>query len=182
MKIILIRHGKVNTGPKKKRYNSREYDEYWARYETCPIFPINKRLKLPETAKIFATTFQRTQDTVRQFLGREDFTIVENLANEIPLRSFTDTKKRFRMWFLNFMGRFQWYFPGWRQEECRRESYARALQLIEFLEEQGEELCVMVMHGFMMRTVGRALSDMGYKVKNKRVFAVPNLCVVEGTK
>lgn len=182
MKIILIRHGKVNVGEKKKRLNSEEFDQYWSDYDYKPIFPITERFEVPEGAKIFATTLQRTQETVRQFLGREDFTVVEKLANEIPLRSFKDTTHRFRMGFMNFMGRLQWYFPGWRQEECRRESYQRALELIDFLEAQGEEICIMVMHGFMIRTVGSALSDVGYKVKNKRVFGVPNLCVVEGTK
>ena len=165
-----------------KSYNSEEFDAWWAEYENRPIFPITDRFEVPEDARIFVTPLTRTQETARQFLGREDFTIVEGLANEIPLRSFMDTKLKMKLGFLNFMGRLQWYFPGWRQEECRRQSFERAKKLVRFLESQNAETCVMVMHGFMIRTVGRALSRLGYKVKNKRIFAVPNLCIVEGTK
>lgn len=179
--IILIRHGRVVMDWEKK-YDSKGFDEAWERYETQPIYPITEHYEVPKDAKVFATKFGRTQETCRGFLGRDDFTVIEDLANEVPLRAFKDTTHKHALWFMNFLGRFQWYFPHWRQEECRRETYARAMKLIDFLESQDTETCVIVMHGFMIRTVQRALSDRGYKVRNKKIFAVPNLCVIPATR
>lgn len=184
MKIILVRHGKVDMNWEKK-YTAKEFDAAWAEYETRPIFPIEEHYEIPEGAMVFTTPLQRTQDTARQFLGVEDFTVIDSgLANEVPLKAYSYKKehRRHRRHLMNVIGRLQWYLPRSIQDEQRRESYERAMKLIDFLESQPTNACVVVMHGFMIRTVGRALSDRGYKVKNKRNFAVPNLCVVEASK
>ena len=51
-----------------------------------------------------------------------------------------------------------------------------------YLEAQGDGNYVLVMHGFYMRTLGAMFRKRGYRVRNRRIFTVPNLCTVEAVK
>lgn len=178
-KIILIRHGRVAVDWKKK-LTSKEYDQAWEDYNLQPIHPIEESYEIPEDAKVFTTTFLRTQETARQYLHRDDFTIIEGLADEVPLRSYKDTAKPKNVNLMNVRGRLQWYTHGKRQEEWRNQSRERANKLIDFLEADPAETCVVVFHGFFLRTVRGILKKRGYKVDNRVTFRVPNLCVITG--
>ncbi|MBR4767528.1 MAG: histidine phosphatase family protein [Lachnospiraceae bacterium] len=180
MRIILIRHGKVNMAWQKK-YTSREYDQAWAEYDKRDILPIQTHLDLPESIRVYCTNMKRTQQTAEQFLRRKNYEIIESLANEIPLRSFRDLNHRHSRRLMNFVGRLQWYFPTKRQPENRAASYKRAIKLIEYLE-NGVDDAVVVMHGFFLRTVCRALKHDGYKLDHQPFFGVPNLTVVNAVK
>ena len=182
MTIYLIRHGLVDFNWEKK-LTSKEYDKAWADYDHMPIKPITKRFEVPEDAKIFVTSFYRTQETARQYLGREDFTIIPyGMADEVPLVSYKDSEKARRVWRMNLRGRIQWYTHGKRQPEWRRHSLERAYRLIDWIEEQHVETAVVVFHGFFLRTVSRALRLRGYKQEGRPVFKVPNLITVKAVK
>ncbi len=180
MEIRLIRHGKVNMDW-KKRYNSSEYDCAWDEYDTKDILPIEDRLEIPKDAKVFVTTYKRTHQTAEQFLGAKEYEIIESLADEVPLRSFIDTKHRFSRRLMNFLGRVEWYLPLKRQPERRRASYLRALRFIDYIESRTDN-AVIVMHGFFIRTVCRALKRRGYKLDHQPIFGVPNLIVVDAVR
>lgn len=180
MRITLIRHGKVDMDW-KKRYTSTEYDEAWARYDNCDIFPITEHYDIPEDAKVYVTTYKRTQETARQFLGVENYEIIDSLANEVPLRSYKDSEKRHRRNYMDFRGRLQWYLPSKRQAERRSETFKRASELIRFLESQTDN-AVVVMHGFFLRAVCLVLKRNGYRLSLVPRFRVPNLIVVEAEK
>ena len=182
MTIYLIRHGMVDFNWEKK-LNSEEYDKAWSDYDYTPIKPITKRFKVPEDAKIFTTSYYRTQETARQYLGRDDFEVIpDGLADEVPLVSYKDTRKAKRVWKMNVRGRLQWYTHGKRQPEWRRHSLERAYKLIDWLEAQGAETCVVVFHGFFLRTVSRALRIRGYKQDSRPFFKVPNLITIKAVK
>ena len=182
MTIYLIRHGLVDFNWKKKM-TSAEYDKAWADYDHTPIKPIQKRFTVPEDAKVFTTSYERTQETARQYLGRDDFTVIpDGLADEVPLVSYKDTKRPRRVWKMNVRGRLQWYTHGKRQPEWRRNSLERAFKLIDYLEEQDAETVVVVFHGFFLRTVSRALRIRGYKQEGRPKFSVPNLITVKAVK
>ncbi|MBR3437830.1 MAG: histidine phosphatase family protein [Lachnospiraceae bacterium] len=182
MTIYLIRHGQVDFHWEKK-LNSKDYDQAWSDYDHTPIKPITRRFEVPEDAKIFTTSYKRTQDTARQYLGREDFTVIpDGLADEVPLVSYKDTDKPKRVWRMDFRGRLQWYTHGKRQPEWRRNSLERAYKLIDYLEAQDAETVVVVFHGFFLRTVSRALRKRGYKQEGRPRFAVPNLLTVKAVK
>ena len=180
MKITLIRHGKVNMDW-KKRYTSAEYDDAWERYDDCDIFPITKHYEVDEDAKVFVTGFKRTQETAKQFLGVDQYEIIESLADEVPLKSYKDSLKRHRRGYMNFRGRLQWYLPSHRQEERRKATFLRAYELIRFLEQQTDD-AVVVMHGFFLRAMCFVLKKSGYHVSSIPRFRVPNLVVVEAVK
>ena len=182
MTIYLIRHGLVDFNWEKK-LTSEEYDKAWADYDHMPIKPITKRFEVPEDAKIFVTSYYRTQETARQYLGREDFTIIPyGMADEVPLVSYKDSEKARRVWSMNLRGRIQWYTHGKRQPEWRRHSLERAYRLIDWIEEQHVETAVVVFHGFFLRTVSRALRLRGYKQEGRPVFKVPNRITVKAVK
>ena len=182
MTIYLIRHGLVDFDWEKK-LTSKEYDKAWSDYDYRPIKPITKRFEVPEDAKIFVTSYQRTQETARQYLGREDFTIVpDGMADEVPLVSYKDSEKARRVWKMNVRGRIQWYTHGKRQPEWRRNSLERANKLLDYLEAQDAETVVVVFHGFFLRTVSRALRLRGYKQEGRPKFSVPNLLTVKAVK
>ena len=182
MTIYLIRHGQVDFNWEKK-LNSKDYDQAWSDYDQRPVKPITKRFEVPEDAKIFTTSYERTQETARQYLGRDDFTVIpDGLADEVPLVSYKDTDKPKKVWKMNFCGRIQWYTHGERQPEWRNNSLERANKLIDYLEAQDAETIVVVFHGFFLRTVSRALRIRGYKQEGRPKFTVPNLITVKAVK
>jgi broad specificity phosphatase PhoE len=181
MRIMFIRHGKVDM-PWVKKYNSRDYDQAWLDYDTYDILPIEKHLDIWPGAQVIVTGYKRTHQTAEQFLGVKDYMIVEDLLDEVPLKSFMDTNIRFNRHLLNFLGRVEWYFPMKRQPEWRRKSRERAKKAVDYIESLGDGDYVLVMHGFFMRTLGSILKRRGYKLKNQPVFAVRNLHIAEAVK
>ena len=181
MRVLMIRHAKVDM-PWKKKYNAEEYEEAWLHYDDCDILPVEGHLEIPENAKVFVSPFKRTHQTAEQYLGVSEYTILQDLLNEVPLISFAKVKRRHRRRFMDVVGRIQWYLPFSRQPEKRKGSRARAGELIDFLEKQGEGEYVLVMHGFYMRTLGAMFKKRGYHVRNRRIFAVPNLATTIAEK
>jgi broad specificity phosphatase PhoE len=100
---------------------------------------------------------------------------VEKLFDEVPLRSFMDTKRPVNRVLMTFLGRVEWYLPMKRQPERRRASRARAEKAVDYIESLGDGDYVIVMHGFFMRSLGAILRRRGYKMTNQPVFAVRNL-------
>lgn len=180
MRITLIRHGKVDMDWKKK-YTSAEYDAAWAQYDECDILPVTKRLSLPEDVKVYVTPMKRTHQTAEQFLGIKEYTVIDDLANEVPLRAYKDSHRRRRLWYMNFRGRAQWWLPNHRQEERRHQTYARAQQLLNRLEQEDRDV-VLVSHGFFIRAMAIVLKKNGYKLDDMHRFKVPNLCTIDAVK
>ena len=181
MRVMMIRHGKVNM-PWVKKYNSKEYDQAWIEYDKYDILPITDHLDIYPDAKVLVSPFKRTHQTAEQFLGVHEYTIIDELLNEIPLRSFVETNRRFRKNLMNFLGRVEWYLPLKRQPERRRASRERAAKMVDLIEKMGDGDYVLVMHGFYMRTLASMFRHRGYKIKHQPFFAVPNLYTSEAIK
>lgn len=181
MRITFIRHGKVDM-PWVKKYNSEDYDQAWLDYDTHDILPLAERLEISPDSRVIVTGYKRTQQTAEQFLGRKDYLIVEDLLDEIPLRSFMDTKLRINRHMLNFLGRVEWYLPMKRQPERRKASRERAQKAVDYIESLGDGDYVIIMHGFFMRTLGSILKKRGYKLKNQPIFFVLNLHTAEAVR
>ena len=151
-------------------------------YDTYDILPIEEHLDIWPGSQVIVTGYKRTHQTAEQFLGVHEYLILEDLLDEVPLRSFMDTKIKFNRHLLNFLGRVEWYFPLKRQPEWRRKSRARAEKAVDYIESLGDGDYVLIMHGFFMRTLGSILKRRGYKLKNQPVFAVRNLHIAEAVK
>ena len=65
MKIILIRHGKVNM-EWAKSYDSKGFDESQAKYDISPLFDYTGRVGRPDGYRIYISKLQRTYDTAMQ--------------------------------------------------------------------------------------------------------------------
>ncbi len=181
MRVLMIRHGRVDM-PWAKKYNAKEYDLAWQHYDDCDILPVTGHMEIPREAKVYVSSFKRTHQTAEQYLGVKEYTVLSDLLDEVPLRSFADVKLRMRRRWLDVLGRIQWYLPLKRQPERRKVTRQRADRLIDYLEAQGDGNYVLVMHGFYMRTLGAMFRKRGYRIRNRRIFTVPNLCTVEAVK
>ena len=173
MEITMIRHEKVDMLWEKK-YNSVTYDEACEEYDRCPIlFSQTEFFRADDTQTVYISELSRTYETARRIFERTDFCKTA-LLNEVPLRSFKDTEKRYPLWLWNAAGRLQWLLKSRRQAETRKDTVFRARKTIKLLESHKQNCC-LVTHGFYMRILIKELKKRGYKIKKSRHFGISNL-------
>lgn len=183
MRITLIRHEKVDMVWDKK-YDSETFDRACEQYNRRPIIFSDKQYdKITEAQKVYISGLSRTYETACRLFDGTDF-VKTTLLNEVPLRSFKDTKRLYPLWVWNFIGRLQWFVGKRRQPECRKTTRLRARELIRLLENHQED-CYLVTHGLYMRTLISELRGCGYRIrreKNFRNFGIANLDRVVAVK
>lgn len=152
MKVLLIRHGKVAM-EWKKTYTSEEYDKARSMYDEAGIVPIEHPQETGDYTRIYSSSLKRAILTAEQMFpsAPESMFTCTHLLNEVPLRSFSDTKKHHQRWVYDVMGRIQWV-TGRRQIETRAETRRRAGELIELLEKNNEN-AILITHGFFMNVL-----------------------------
>ena len=164
MRIIIVRHEKVNM-TWKKRYNSATYDLACAKYDGAPIILSGQKYPETDNAKtVYISELPRTYETACRLFKKDNF-LKTALLNEVPLRSFKDTPKSYPLWLWNFAGRLQWFLKSNRQKETRKDTVLRAKNMIKMLEEKRED-CYLITHGFYMHVFIKELKRSGYLVKN----------------
>ena len=170
MKIIIIRHGKVNM-QWRKWSTSKQFDMDCIKYDDSPLYPISDRMELDdETDEIYISTLRRSRETAEEIFNRKDF-IETELLNEVPLKSFCDSKVSLPLLVWNIAGRLQWLLQNKRQTETKSSTKKRADDLIEIILQKNKD-CVLVSHGFYMKTLIRELKRYGYVInRNKVSFA-----------
>lgn len=99
------------------------------------------------------------------------------IIGEVPLRSFMDTEKRLPLWMWNILGRVQWYIGSSRQLEKRNSTIQRANKVIDLCESQNKD-CILVTHGFFMKTLIRVLKNRKYQLSCNNQFAIKNLQLI----
>ena len=168
VRIIVIRHEKVDMTWDRK-YNSAAYDLACEQYDRCPIaFPDKKYAKIAGAGKIYVSGLSRTYETACRLFEETDF-VETALLNEVPLRSFKDTKRSYPLWVWNFIGRFQWFLGRSRQSESREKTRIRVREMIRSLETRQED-CYLVTHGFYMRVLISELRRCGYRIRREKIF------------
>lgn len=166
MKITMIRHGKVNMNW-KKWCTSEEFDRDCEKYDNAPIHCIEESMQQDVVEDIYISTLTRTRETATQLFGEQEFLTTE-LLNEVPLKSFFSCKIPVPLWIWNVGGRLQWLLQKKRQPERRRETEQRADALIEKLVERDRD-CILVSHGFFMRTLQKELGKYGFQIGKKKL-------------
>lgn len=179
MRIRIIRHGEVDYDWGRK-LDSKEYDEGCRNYDISPIKDSEKRLALAEGEPIFISSLQRTHHTAQQVFGQGEMRRSKTF-DEVPLRSFKDTERKYPLWLWNALARTQWMFNSSRQLETKKESQERARAAIAELEEVGTD-CSLVCHRFFMLVLCRELKKAGYQIKKPRMINIKNLDVIEAIK
>lgn len=168
MKIYIIRHGRVNMKWEKK-YDSKDYDKACSIYDISPVQKIDEKINTLSEEKIYISELSRTFDTASQLFNRKESDYIKTgLLNEVPLRSFMDTKHEMPLLLWNIIGRLQWKFSNKRQMETINQTYNRADKAIEFLERENRD-CYVVTHGFFMRVLIKQLKKKEYKITGPKM-------------
>lgn len=175
MKIVIIRHAKVNY-KWKFWYSSQEFNKSCYEYDTSPIGLLNKH-NIKTNKLIYISELSRAYDTAKLIFGENKF-IKTNLLNEVPIKAFTDKFIILPLIAWRVIGRIQWYINSKRQIETRDETYNRAKKTVDFLEEKNED-CFVICHACYMRVLLKELKHRGYKgnysminIKNLKKFVL----------
>lgn len=174
MKITIIRHGKVNMKWSKK-YTSRTFDNACQEYDLAHIERIDNPY-VTDCSNIYISNFLRSFETAQALFISKEFMELEDIG-EVPLRSFADLGIQLPLWIWNVIGRMQWYFNINRQKESRYITIKRADRVIAQLEKRKAD-CVLVTHGFFMKTLISRLKKAGYSIKGQTVLGFSNLQMV----
>lgn len=175
MKIYIIRHAKVNM-KWPKQCNSNEFDTACMIYNRSDIKKINNANINISNDNIYVSGMKRSIRTAQILFPTSKYHIVSSIS-EVPLKSFTDTNSSFPLWLWNIIGRVQWFFNSSRQDEKRKDTILRAKKIIIQLENRDED-CVLVTHGFYMKTLLQVLKNKGYNVHGNKLFKFSNLQIV----
>ena len=166
MKITIIRHGKVNM-KWRKLYTSEQFDAACDAYDLSSIYPINEKADKDVCEKVYISSSKRTRDTAEQLFGSIEL-VETGLLNEVPLKSFWDSKLLLPLWIWNILGRIQWLLGNDRQDEVRADTKRRADRLIEELIQRDND-CILITHGFFMKTLVQRIRKQDFVISNRKL-------------
>lgn len=179
MRITIIRHGKVNMKWPKK-CSSAEFDRACEKYDISGIEDV-KPLSIEMLAdRVYVSKLSRSLNTARALFPNKEYCEMPEIG-EVPLKSFKDTTKKLPLWIWNVFGRIQWFAGSSRQLEKRVDTIHRANKVIDICEQENSD-CVLVTHGFFMKTLVKVLKKRGYKLVGNKGIKVENLQVIMGWK
>ena len=183
MKLVLIRHAKVNC-PMPKVCNAGGFDKARADYDLAPIYPVEHRLdpsRLPvDKYRFYVSTLERTHETLRGRIG--DVPHEEtHLLTEVPNRSVADLSLKLPYPCWQALGRVQWFLNAARQPEGRTATAKRAEELVSLLEKRNED-AVLVSHEFYLYTLIRVLKRHGFRIKRQGKTRIRNLEMIQAVR
>ena len=156
----------------RKLYTSEQFDAACNTYDISPIYLLNEKADKDVWEKVYISSLKRTRDTAEQLFGSIELVETE-LLNEVPLKSFCDSKVLLPLWIWNIVGRIQWMFGSDRQDEVRTDTKRRADMLIAELIHKNSD-CILISHGFFMKTLVQELRKQDFVI-NKGKLRFKNL-------
>ena len=175
MKVIIIRHGKVDFNWKTWS-SSEKFNEDCKRYDEAPIFICGVDVPKIDSKNIYISSLQRSRETAKQIFGQKDF-MSTKLIDEVPLCASITSNKKLPLMFWNISGRLQWLFNIQRQKECKRETVQRAEQFVEMIVGKKED-CVIVTHGFFMHTLIKVMKKKAFRMNHTRLSYSNGECII----
>jgi len=169
--IVLARHGEPALS-RKVKLNSREYRDFWARYEVLGLLPGQS------PPAMLATFFERSGTLIsstrlRAIESAEKLALGRDFAREPILVEAPLPPPNWPGWIRlapstwGFLARFWWWFFNHHEDqESRRQAEGRAAEaaaMLEGLAANGEDVVVLA-HGFFNFMIGRALKRRGWKL------------------
>lgn len=179
MKIVILRHGKVDM-QWPRLCDSKGFDKACTDYDSADIVHSKADNCMGNIEKVYISNQDRSMKTAEMIFGKKKFIQMDNIC-EVPLRSFADLNLRLPLWIWNVIGRLQWYSESGRQPEGRKRTIERAEQVICELE-NGREDCVLVTHGFFMKSLVKQLKKQGYHVQGNKMLGFENLQIIVAEK
>lgn len=178
MKIIMIRHGKVNM-EWDSSYDSEGFDEAQRRYDISPLNDFGGKVAKAEGYKVYISDLSRTYDTALQIFGGEEglakcIELVKTpLLNEVPKRSYKDTKSKHAKGWWTMRSRIQWFFNSSRQPETKKDTKIRAKKAADLIE-QGNADAVVISHEFFLYSLKGEFEKRGYVIERSEMFRIKN--------
>ncbi|WP_394761882.1 histidine phosphatase family protein [Phenylobacterium sp.] len=153
------------------RLSSREYREFWARYETMGLLagqtPPAQLVGFVERCDVLISSTRRRAIESAAAVGPGRDFVREEVLVEAPLpppRWPSWIRLSPKVW--GFLARFHWWFFNHHQgEESRKASENRADQAaakLEAMADSGQHVVVLA-HGFFNILIGRALIKRGWR-------------------
>ena len=152
MKIILIRHFKVNFRW-KFAYNSDGFEKACDDYDSSNIICTNFKERTNELV-ISSTMFRAIETTKIIFNKPPD--ISSDLLREVPIKPFIKTNIILPTIIWNIIGRIQWRLGSKIQPETYFESQLRINNVIDIIITKKEN-CIIVAHGWIIKLIIRKL-------------------------
>jgi broad specificity phosphatase PhoE len=168
--ITLARHGEPALS-RKVRLSSREYREFWARYELMGLLPGQNPpehlVGFVDACDVLISSTRLRAIESAEAVGQGKAFTRDELLIEAPLpppRWPSWIRLSPRIW--GFLARFHWWFFNHHQgEESRRDAEARADRAAAKLETiaEGGRNVVVLAHGFFNVLIDRALRKRGWR-------------------
>jgi broad specificity phosphatase PhoE len=152
MKIILIRHFKVNF-KWSFAYNSFDFEKACEDYDNSKV--IMADLKVNSDGIIISSTMIRAIETA-QFIFNKQPDILSDLLREVPIKPFVKTNMILPTFLWNVTGRIQWWFNSKNQPETFLESRLRVNSFIDSIL-AGNDDCIIVAHGWIIKLIIKRL-------------------------
>ncbi len=172
MKILMIRHGKVDFQWERK-YTPEEYDRACRSYDEADILPVDHVQETGDYERIYVSSKKRSILTAQQMFpsASRSMIIQTPLLDEVPIRAYTAQEKQRSKWMYDVHGRLQWRLGnGKRQDETYDHTRKRADELIALLEEKNEN-AILITHGFFMNVlISRLKKRKRYEVYRASTF------------
>lgn len=172
MSMLILCAGKP-LSPVEGTYNSAEFDAALAACMASGVEAPSERRIAPGGRTVFLAEGNPSRSTADQILTPGEFR-AEPLLNEIPVRSFMDTEKRFpaEKWFRKASAQRRSADP--RQPESRAAVIARAEELIRKLEVAGGDSLLITYPFFLSEFLDR-LRVHNYVVQRSGLFRIQPL-------
>ena len=154
-------------------YNSAEFDLAVAAEQNTGIEPYNGRKTAPSGRKVYLAEGPLARATAEQLLLPCEM-ISEPLLNEIPLRSFTDTEKRYSAAVWKRKAAAQRKSGDARQAESWQKARQRADELISKIERTGED-CILISYPLFLAEFLDRLRSAGYVVQRSGLLQIEPL-------
>ncbi len=94
MRITIIRHGKVNMKWPKK-CSSNDFDKACDEYDRSDLESINITTLDEQNGRVYVSKLLRSINTAKLLFPNKEYYEMSEIG-EVPLKSFTDTKKDYR--------------------------------------------------------------------------------------
>jgi broad specificity phosphatase PhoE len=152
MKIVLIRHFKVDF-KWKLFYSSSGYEKACDDYDHARI--VQGHQHILSFNRIYSSSLNRAIETTKLVFNKVPDIIADSL-NEIPVRSFINTRMCLPKIIWDIAGRLEWRFGCNTQPESYSESKARIDNFIDNVLIQNKDCCI-VAHGWIIKLIMESL-------------------------
>ena len=170
MKIVILRHGQPDFS-QTGLMSSAEFKEWVRSYDESSIVSSSKpSSQLNELAKssslVVCSSLRRSVDSGK-LLKDSDKILIDSIFNEagLPTNDWCFVKMTSNLWLIIL--RIMWFLGYSSNSESRKEASVRAKKAAQLLNELSKKNAVLMLvgHGIINRLLGRALTDIGWKVQ-----------------